>query len=676
MTATPEQIAAKWHRLEAIGATIQNGETRAQYRAKWRADFEAIFPPADPDEPILPSGGVIPPANEVEKERLKTISLSWWKSESQRLKQEMEAAQIKAVGHSLGRRIAAGFLDRASVESVLPPEIVTMPAWQKAYDSGLKRPFTGEGQLLLMRCSTLPLTEYGMAERWRARHAQNFRYTTGTGWLHWDGGRWAITDQEQNSLPAPLIASIFETVRAVQEEARIVRQTGTPPKSIAEGTIAAHEASGKPISEYGLNWGGVKAAEIEDFGRQMETSGGITAVGRIVKQWVTCKIGDFDTERMAVNVQNGTLRFERMDDGRWISRLDPHNRDDLNTKIAAVAWQGDAASPIWDEFIRWAQPDDDRRRYVRQWMGYCLSGDTGAQELQFWHGRGGNGKSVAVNACSDAAGDYAATIKIESLLAQSGNTSGDAASPAFARLSGIRMLRTSEPGENAKVDEGLIKLITGQEPFPTRHLHKGFFDLLPYFKLIISGNSPLSIKGVDEGIWRRLVQVPWEASKPKEEQDQHLNDKLALELPGIFAWMVEGLLDWLENGFVKPGSVIAATEAWRDDSDPLGRFLRECTEPDPASSVQSSQLHKLYDSWATFAGEFVMSNKKLTQRLKTKGFKVESSNGSRVRSIRMTRSERDFVDEHGKALKGDTAASASAPDAAPPPDHDGWDVPL
>jgi putative DNA primase/helicase len=73
----------------------------------------------------------------------------------------------------------------------------------------------------------------------------------------------------------------------------------------------------------------------------------------------------------------------------------------------------------------------------------------------------------------------------------------------------VRFLRTSEPEKGAKLAEALIKLVTGGEAIDARYLNKGFFTFLPSFKLTISGNHQPKITGHDDGIWRRVMLVPW-----------------------------------------------------------------------------------------------------------------------------------------------------------------------
>jgi len=393
-------------------------------------------------------------------------------------------------------------------------------------------------------------------------------------------------------------------------------------------------------------------------------------------------IEDFDCDKLAINVMNGTLRFRRETgaDGkiRATVTLDPHNRDDLNTKLAPVDYDPDAPAPLYDGMIEWAQPDAGVRRYLHQWGGYSATGDTGEHKLHFWYGKGRNGKSTTIDIWCHVLGDYSGSIGIETFLDQGIKKRGEQASPDLARLGGVRMLRASEPERGAKLNEALIKAATGGEPMPVRALHRGFFDLLPRFKLTIGGNYRPDVPGTDEGIWARLKLIPWEKNIDLEfdehgrpKKDPQLLDKMkAAEGNGVFARLVTGLLDWLENGLVEPAAVRQATQDYRDESDPLARFLRLCTIVDPDGRVQSSRLHGVFVAWCKAAGEREWSQKGLSKAMIDKGFKKKASDGMQWLGLRLVREAHDFIDADGRVLElPDDPPEAGQP---PPAHRDPW----
>ena len=229
--------------------------------------------------------------------------------------------------------------------------------------------------------------------------------------------------------------------------------------------------------------------------------------------------------------------------------------------------------PNFQRFLTRVQPHASVRRFLAQWFGYSLTGLNDEQKFLFNWGKGRNGKSTLLEGVSHIVGDYGKTLPIESFLDQGRGRNAGGPSEDLAVLPGTRLLRTSEPEKGAKLAEASIKMFTGGEPISARRVYKGQFEFLPTFKLTISGNYRPQITGTDDGIWRRLMLVPWAVQIPKDEIDLKLSSKLRAEKSGILNWMLDGLRDYLDHGLVLPSEVINATQVYREDSDPLGQFF-------------------------------------------------------------------------------------------------------
>jgi DNA primase len=688
---TPEARAAQWKTLAGYAAKIADEETRAQYLADFRARFDATYPPppdADADEFCLPDGRVVAGPSARERRRLTAIARAWWSREGERLNHlgdsEADKRAFKAIAYHAGRRVAAELIERGAVETSLDAPILTQKRWADHFADGLKMPFDLSGQLLAMRLSQYPMTDLGNAERFRDRYGDDFIYTTAKGWLSWDGKRWRILDQEKDVAPAEVQAAVSAVVRALQDEAKIVGQTGwnadwfdaLPVKAqkIVLRDWGGHvDPDGMDILIHPPAAGLPLSQKLARFGRVSEASGRLGCIANLARQWLTREITQFDLEQLTINCGNGTLRFEEWEDGRHSARLDPHQRGDFITRLTAVDYDPESPCPVYDATYEWAQPDTAMQRYLDQWAGYNLTGDTGAQILHLWHGEGANGKSTIIDAWAGAMGDYAGTIGIETFLDQGVRKHGDAATPALARLGGVRLLRASEPQKGAKLDSALIKAITGGEPMAVRALHKGFFDLTPNFKITLAFNRKPRIPDTDGGIWRRVKMVPWDQQRAEGERDEKLKYKLIPEFPGIFARLVRGLVDWMDHGFVEPNAVRMATDDFRAESDALGRFLAMCTAREVGARTQSSHLFGVYQAWCQAVGETEWNPKGFKAAMQDKGWSAKNSNGVQWEDLRLTRHRSDFVDDQGKVIvMSDDGMAAPPPENAPPDPDPEW----
>ncbi len=682
--------------LEEIAAASRS---RRERRGSPRSRAAPAAPPPAPQSELLRPfrpgrEDGLATLDDADRVRLKAVSARWFERRCEQCEAKKEA--VVRLAFSAGRRASLGLLDPGDVKERLwdlygeTIADVQHADIDRAIDDGFARGFDIGAQMLTKRCSAFPLTDFGIAERFRERFGRDFRFTTAKGWLGWDGRRWKVLDQDEKTPPAEVIAAVFDTVRAIQDEARFVADTGVRWELVKDGKeerLDLEEGNPHGLDRWLPKGKGFEllSTKIAVFGRQSETTGKPAAVALLARRWLTLPIEAFDVDKYAVNVLNGTLRFRREEqpDGSFLASvaLAEHRREDYLTKLTRAEYDPDAKAPLYDGMFEWAQPDVAMRRYLHQVGGYALTGDAGEQKLWFWYGRGRNGKGVTIESWCHVAGDYSDTVPVASLLDQGVKKRGDQASPDLAKLAGVRMLRSSEPGRNERLDTALIKLVTGGEPFDVRMLHRGFFSLMPQFKLIISGNTKFEIPDTDDGIWGRLKLIHWKRNieEPEPgvenwpEKDIHLVDKIKTgETSGVLNRLVRGLLDYLQHGLVEPASVTEATRAYRDASDPLARFLRLCVEQDAEGRVQSSKLHEVFTAWCKAAGEREWSNKGFSNAMLEKGFQKKQSDGMQWLGIRLIKAVDDFVDEHGKvrAQIGDDPLLAPGQRPPPAPDDD------
>lgn len=293
--------------------------------------------------------------------------------------------------------------------------------------------------------------------------------------------------------------------------------------------------------------------------------------------YVSKEVNDLNRDLYAVNCLTGTLRFfcERGEDGGnwWRVRCDPHRAEDYISKIANVPFDPDAGAMVFNQFLQRVIPNPDIRAFLQRYMGYCLLGTTVEQCLLFFYGAGRNGKSTFMDLMVEVLHDYAVSMSIDSFAGDS-RRAGAEATPDLARLPGARLVAASEPEMGVHLKDALIKALTGGEPIAVRRLHQDFFEMTPQFKIILSGNHKPVIRDDSDGIWRRVHLVPWDIQIPEADVDRDLPRKLRLEKQGVFAWMVKGALDYLQRGLQVPAGITAATADYREESDPIGAFIR------------------------------------------------------------------------------------------------------
>jgi len=295
------------------------------------------------------------------------------------------------------------------------------------------------------------------------------------------------------------------------------------------------------------------------------------------------------------------------------------------TKLTAIGPAKSVDCPRWISFLRDASGGDAALvRFMQQWAGYCLTGDTREHSLVFVYGAGGNGKTVFLNTISRIAGTYAVTAPMDTFV----QSKGERHPTDLAMLRAARMVTASETEEGRPWAETRIKQLTGGDAVTARFMRQDFFTYVPQFKLTIVGNHKPLLRNVDDAARRRFNLVPF-TRKPLHP-DRELEAKLQLEWPEILRWMIDGCRDWLVNGLIRPESVRAATAAYFDNQDLLGQWLEEECDGEPGNDFKQATTAELFESWSAYAhraGEDPGSKKSFSEQMQKRGFESHRGTG-------------------------------------------------
>ncbi len=303
--------------------------------------------------------------------------------------------------------------------------------------------------------------------------------------------------------------------------------------------------------------------------------------------------------------------------------------EDFITKQTAVA-PGQTAEPeLWLRFLEQATCGDYALiRYLQQIAGYSLTSDTREHALFFVHGGGGNGKDVFVHTLKAILGDYAAVAPMETFT----ESRGERHPTELAMLRGARLVVSEESEIGRNWNASRIKTLTGGDPVTARFMRQDFFTFAPTWKLLLVGNHQPLLRNVDDALVRRFNMIPFK-HRP-ELPDRQLEVKLRDEWPNILKWMIEGALDWLANGLVRPPVVSDATACYFENQDLVGSWLEECCD---LGARYSETMKRLYESYAEFAdanGTNPGTSSTLSDELVRRGFaRIKDKAGIRGRGF-------------------------------------------
>ncbi|MGH0943820.1 phage/plasmid primase, P4 family [Bacillus mycoides] len=433
------------------------------------------------------------------------------------------------------------------------------------------------------------LTELGNAERIAYEYGHVIKYVSDIGWYIWDGKRWKLdTKKEIERITAKVLRSLYKSEDELEMKwARMCERRNIRMNSIKD-----------------------------------------------LMPLVPGEREDFDRHKYLFNVENGIVDLKT-------GKLQQHDRELGLTKITNIAFDENAKCPEWINFLdQIFQGDKELTEYMQRLIGYSLTGEITEQIMVFLIGGGSNGKSTFINTIKDLLGEYGKQAKSDTFIKKKET----GANNDIARLVGARFVSAIESEEGEQLSEAFVKQITGGEPVLARFLRQEYFEFIPEFKVFFTTNHKPVIKGVDEGIWRRIRLIPFNLQLPKEKRDKKLPEKISLEMPGILNWAIEGCLKWQKSGLNDPQIVMKATGDYKEEMDILGPFMFECCFKREDVQIEAKELYEVYANWCFRNGEHQLKNRAFYRILESQGFKRErgSKNKYYVKGVTLTDRKNTF----------------------------------
>jgi putative DNA primase/helicase len=400
-------------------------------------------------------------------------------------------------------------------------------------------------------------TDAGNADRLAALHGQNLRYVDSWGkWIVWDGRRWQLDPKERRAvaMARDVPRHLFGLV------------ADTPPN-------ARHQ--------------------LVEFGNKSESARALRAMVDVTASTPELLVHHdvLDRDGWLLNAHNGTLDLRTM-------TLHNHEPSDLITMLAGAAYHPTATAPRFEAFVERILPDPDIRSYVQSRLGAAVIGEVLDHELHIAWGEGANGKSTLFKIVGAVLGDYAVGVP-KSLIVQARHEQHPSDRTVLFRR---RLAYAGELRDGARLDEALVKELTGGDLIVARRMREDFWSFDPTHHLWLFSNHLPRVTGTDHAMWRRLRVVPFTVTIPDDEQDWSLaRTVVESEADGILVWLLDGLQLW-RDGREPPAPIVNASTNYRHGQDLAQRFIDEELVLDRNAHIAASCLWDLHADWCSAIG--------------------------------------------------------------------------
>ena len=449
------------------------------------------------------------------------------------------------------------------------------------------------------------------ADVFAAVHTNDLIYTDALGWLWWNGKRWERDEHKPMSWAMELSGEMLKEASA-EHRAALLTQAEAKARYAESGS----DEDGKAKEQ-----ADVEVRKAEAYLKHAKASRNAMRLKNMLdlaKPALVVKADTLDANPLDLNTPVGIIDLTT-------GRLRPHDPKAYCSQITAVS-PGTAGAEQWISFLDTiTQHDGSIQGFLQLVAGMALFGAVYYEGVVIAYGGGRNGKSTFFNALGATVGDYAGSIAVKLLTTDKNNQGA-----SLATLRGKRLVITGELEEHQRLSVAMLKQLASTDRLVIEEKYHQPETVTPSHSLVLFTNHLPRVGSVDNGTWRRLTVVPFNATIPPSESVANYGDVLAKEAgPAILAWAIQGAVNFARNGYKLdiPEAVEEITDAYRAREDWLSNFINERCIKEPNARVRTGELYSAYREWAESVGDYVRRGNDFTAEMETMGYHYTASKG-------------------------------------------------
>lgn len=476
-------------------------------------------------------------------------------------------------------------------------------------------------------------SDIGQAKVLAREYEGELAFTDSTDYMRYEGTHWSESKQlAVGACEEFLDEQLKEATAAVEKAKKSLLDAGVDKDAVMAGGKALEKAidenSEKAFKEF------VMASKYYAFVMKRRDMKYVTSALQAAKPMLLKKITDFDNQEFLLNTPAATFDLQN-------GNSKEHSAEDLITKITAVS-PNDKGMDLWlsalDSFFC---GDAELMDYVQQIVGLSAIGKVYVEALVIAYGEGSNGKSTFWNTIARVLGTYSGTISADALTVGCKRN----VKPEMAELKGKRLVIAAELEEGMRLNTSIVKQLCSTDEVTAEKKYKDPFKYVPTHTLVLYTNHLPRVGANDDGIWRRLIVIPFNAKITGNSDRKNYADFLYENAGGaVLSWIIEGAEKAIKNKYKLkvPKVVEAAINKYRENNDWFSAFVDECCEVDVTFQQKSGEFYQEYRSYCARTGEYTRSTTDFYTALENAGFERKKTKaGVIVRGICL---KSDFLD--------------------------------
>lgn len=466
-------------------------------------------------------------------------------------------------------------------------------------------------------------SDVGQATVLSREYEDRLRYSPSTDFLVYNGRFW-----KESKPKAQAIAQELTTRQLDEADTEIKKATDELMKNGAWELLASmgpKKAAAVFNAEQARSFQKYEnATTYRNFAIKRRDSKYISAAMKEVHPMVEIDQKALDADEYLLNTPSATYDLRV-----GLSSAQDHNAADLITKQTTVD-PSDEGMEIWEDALStFFCGDKDLIRYVQDIAGLSAIGKVCVEGLIIAYGEGRNGKSTFWNTLSRVLGTYSGNMSADTLTVGCKRN----VKPELAEVKGKRLIIAAELEEGMRLNTSNVKQLCSTDEIYAEKKYKDPFSFVPSHTLVLYTNHLPKVGALDDGTWRRLIVIPFNAKIEGASDIKNYADYLYEKAGGaILKWIMAGAKRVIGKKFdiKKPAVVDEAIRKYKENNDWLTHFLDDCCEIDPSFSAKSGDVYNAYRSYCMQVGEYIRSTSDFYTALECAGFDRKRSKTARM----------------------------------------------
>ena len=256
-------------------------------------------------------------------------------------------------------------------------------------------------------------------------------------------------------------------------------------------------------------------------------------------------------------------------------------------------------------FMEQLFPVASLNKYMWDHLASVLIGENINQTFNIYRGNGSNGKSLLTDLMTLTLGEYAGTVPVTLVTERRVGVGGT--SSEIMQLKGVRYAVMQEPSKDAKINEGMMKQLTGDSSMTARALYCESEKFSIQFHLVVCTNTLFEIVSNDDGTWRRIrlcdfmskfvnPEDPKDDTEHQFPKDPILKEKLPSWAPVFASMLVKRAFE--NQGIVENCDIVmSASNKYRKGQDHIAGFVSEMVVRKEGEKIARGELVLQFKQW-------------------------------------------------------------------------------